>query len=327
VTAATAYTCQDTGQTYILVINEALWFGDRLAHSLINPNQLRFGGITVNDNPFDPHVPISIKTSDVDIPLRLMGTTIFFESSTPTSDELNSCPHIHLTCNSEWNPHTVRLAAARTVEAELTIRVGGNNNVSSASSFDSHDVEIGLAQISSIYSFDEMVEAIGNHRIVCATNTFVSQKRHSQVSPEQLMERWNIGLSQARKTLQVTTQKGVQSAILPLSRRYRTDRMFNQRKLRGQKFYTDTLFGKFKSLTNNTCAQIFANESYFIKAYPMEKKSGAGLALRQFIRDYGVPELLTSDGAGEQTGPKTEFMKQVRKHGILHHTSEPNRPQ
>ncbi len=191
VTAATAYTCQDTGQTYILVINEALWFGDRLAHSLINPNQLRFGGITVNDNPFDPHVPISIKTSDVDIPLRLMGTTIFFESSTPTSDELNSCPHIHLTCDSEWNPHTVRLAAARTVEAEPTIRVGGNNNVSSASSFDSHDVEIGLAQISSIYSFDEMVEAIGNHRIVCATNTFVSQKRHSQVSPEQLSERWN----------------------------------------------------------------------------------------------------------------------------------------
>ena len=103
--------------------------------------------------------------------------------------------------------------------------------------------------------------------------------------------------------------------------------MFNQRKLRGQKFYTDTLFGKFKSLTNNTCAQIFANESYFVKAYPMEKKSGAGLALRQFIRDYGVPELLTSDGASEQTGPKTEFMKQVRKHGILHHTSEPNRPQ
>ena len=30
VSAATAFTCQRTGQTYILVINEALWFGDRL---------------------------------------------------------------------------------------------------------------------------------------------------------------------------------------------------------------------------------------------------------------------------------------------------------
>ena len=325
-TAATAYTCQDTGQTYILVINEALWFGDRLSNSLINPNQLRFGGITVNDNPFDPHMPISIKTPDVDIPLQLMGTTLFFESSTPTPADLDSCPHIHLTCDSEWNPHTVRLAAACSVEAEPMIRVGGNDNAV-ALNFDPHDVEIGLAQISSFFSFDEMVEAIGSRRIVGATNTFVSQKRHSQVSPEQLSERWNIGLSQARKTLQVTTQKGVRSAILPLSRRYRTDRMYNQRKLRGQKFYTDTLFGKSKSLTNNTCAQIFANESYFVKAYPMEKKSGAGLALRQFIRDYGVPELLTSDGASEQTGPKTEFMNQVRKHGIMHHTSEPHRPQ
>jgi hypothetical protein len=193
--------------------------------------------------------------------------------------------------------------------------------------FDTNDVEIGLAQISSVYSIIEMAEAIGTQRILSAANTFVSQKRHSQISPDQLSERWNIGLNQAKKTLQVTTQKGVRSAILPLSRRYRTDRMFNQRKLRGQKFFTDTLFGKTKSLTNNTYVQIFANESYFVKAYSMEKKSGAGLALRQFIRDYGVPERLTSDGASEQTGPKTEFMKQVRKHGIDHHVSEPQRPQ
>ncbi|KAI2506381.1 Reverse transcriptase (RNA-dependent DNA polymerase) [Fragilaria crotonensis] len=95
---------------------------------------------------------------------RLMGTTLFFESSTPTPAELDSCPHIHLTCDSEWNPHTVRLAAARTVEAEAMIRVGGNDSVA-ALSFDPHDVEIGLAQISSFYSFDEMVEAIGNRRI------------------------------------------------------------------------------------------------------------------------------------------------------------------
>ena len=319
VSAATAFTCQRTGQTYILVINEALWFGDRLENSLINPNQLRFGGAIVNDNPFDPQIPISIQTDEVDIPLELAGTTIFFASSTPTPTELDNCPHIHLTRDSEWDPHTVRLAAVRSVEAEA-LRV-------SEGLFDANDVEIGLAQISSVYSLIEMAEAIRTQRILSAANTFVSQKRHSQISPEQLSERWNIGLTQAKKTLQVTTQKGVRSAILPLSRRYRTDRMFNQRKLRGQKFYTDTLFGKTKSLTNNTCVQIFANESYFVKAYPMEKKSGAGLALRQFIRDYGVPERLTSDGASEQTGPKTEFVKQVRKHGIEHHVSEPQRPQ
>ena len=90
-------------------------------------------------------------------------------------------------------------------------------------------------------------------------------------------------MTQAKQTIKVTTQQGVRSAILPLSRRYRTDRMYNQRKLRGQRFYTDTLIGKYKSLNNNTCAQIFANESFFAKAYPMEKKSMVGVALRQFI--------------------------------------------
>ncbi|KAI2495883.1 hypothetical protein MHU86_18624 [Fragilaria crotonensis] len=103
--------------------------------------------------------------------------------------------------------------------------------------------------------------------------------------------------------------------------------MFNQKKLRNQKFYTDTLFRRCKSITNNTCAQIFANETYFVKAYSMEKKSSAGQALRQFVRDYGIPEQLTSDGASEQTGPKTVVMQTIRKYNIEHHVSKPHRPQ
>ena len=59
----------------------------------------------------------------------------------------------------------------------------------------------------------------------------------------------------------------------------------------------------------------------------MGKKSMAGAALRQFVRDYGVPEQLTFDGAGEQVGSKTEFMKHVRAYGIDYHCIEPHRPQ
>ena len=53
VTGATAWTSKVNGQTYILVFNEALWMGDVLEHSLINPNQLRHFGVTVQDNPYD----------------------------------------------------------------------------------------------------------------------------------------------------------------------------------------------------------------------------------------------------------------------------------
>ena len=47
VNVATAFQCQETGQTYILILNECLWMGDTLKHSLINPNQLRHFGTKV----------------------------------------------------------------------------------------------------------------------------------------------------------------------------------------------------------------------------------------------------------------------------------------
>jgi hypothetical protein len=59
----------------------------------------------------------------------------------------------------------------------------------------------------------------------------------------------------------------------------------------------------------------------------MERKSFVGTALQQFIRDYGVLELFTFNGAAEQVKRKTEFMKQVRKYSIDYHIIEPHRPQ
>jgi hypothetical protein len=50
VSGATAWTDERTGLTYILVVNEALWMPDTVTSSLINPNQLRAYGITVQDN-------------------------------------------------------------------------------------------------------------------------------------------------------------------------------------------------------------------------------------------------------------------------------------
>lgn len=53
VTGATAYGDLQSGETYILVFNESLFFGARLDHSLLNPNQIRHYGVPVWDNPFD----------------------------------------------------------------------------------------------------------------------------------------------------------------------------------------------------------------------------------------------------------------------------------
>ena len=50
VSGATAYDCPYSGITYILVLNKALYYGMRLDHSLINPNQVRQFGIPLWDS-------------------------------------------------------------------------------------------------------------------------------------------------------------------------------------------------------------------------------------------------------------------------------------
>ena len=48
-TAYTAYNNLEDCCTYILEFNEGLWFGNRMDHSLINPNQVRMMGILLCD--------------------------------------------------------------------------------------------------------------------------------------------------------------------------------------------------------------------------------------------------------------------------------------
>ena len=49
----------------------------------------------------------------------------------------------------------------------------------------------------------------------------------------------------------------------------------------------------------------------------------AGDALKEFITDFGVPDKIVMDGAAEQTGRKTTFIQQMRKHHIDFHLTEP----
>ena len=49
---APAYnSCPKTGKVYVLVLNEALYFGDKINHSLLCPDQLRAKCIWVDDCP------------------------------------------------------------------------------------------------------------------------------------------------------------------------------------------------------------------------------------------------------------------------------------
>ena len=109
--ACSLYVDPVSSQKYLLILNEALIAPD-LQGSLLNPNQLRFNGLTVNDIPvqFDSKSDHCIHAlteqgDSVSIPLSLEGIMSGFFSRQPTPDELREdLPHIVLTSVQPWEP-------------------------------------------------------------------------------------------------------------------------------------------------------------------------------------------------------------------------------
>jgi hypothetical protein len=127
--------------------------------------------------------------------------------------------------------------------------------------------------------------------------------------------------------MMATTQHGVRSALLSISRRYRSDRMYSVKRLNG-KFATDTFYSDIKSLNQNIGAQLFSHKIGFSVCYPVKdtKSETLAYALQDFVSDFGAPERLTFNGAQAQVGQHTPFMKSIQKHNIKYHVLAPRQP-
>ena len=77
VQADISYANPDTVETTILILNKAIWMGETIDHTLVNPNQLCAYSMTFQDNPFS-EAPISIATDDHDfmLPFSSKGTIL-----------------------------------------------------------------------------------------------------------------------------------------------------------------------------------------------------------------------------------------------------------
>jgi len=153
-----------------------------------------------------------------------------------------------------------------------------------------------------------------------------TSERHHGVDAALLSLKWGIGLEKAKNTIKNTTQMNIRSALLPLTRRYRTDLMSQRLRRLNTRFYTDTMFSKVgTSLRGNTCAQIFTDGNGAVFAYPMRSKAQAGNQLLNLIQQVGVPNEIHRDGAPEMSG-NSEFIKICREYRIKSTFTEPYSP-
>ena len=82
---------------------------------------------------------------------------------------------------------------------------------------------------------------------------------------EQLVNKWHVGLDTAKRTVKVTTQKGVKQALHLISRRYRTKQTQMRYNSLNSRFYSDAMIADCKSLNQNKYAQFFSNLSAILK--------------------------------------------------------------
>ena len=80
-----------------------------------------------------------------------------------------------------------------------------------------------------------------------------------------------------------------------------------------------------KSLKGNTCAQIYANE-HIVTAHPIPSKAHAGDTLLPFVGMIGLPNVIITDGAAEEQGRKSTFVKTANYLHIQLRQTEPYTP-
>jgi len=114
-TVATVWECPKTLESFLLIVNEALYFGKKLKTSLLCPNQLRNHGLLVHDTltQYDRKSTHSIRTEKgTEMPLEMDGVISFLRMQKPMVEEVQDfgkgigLQSIILTSDCVWEPYS-----------------------------------------------------------------------------------------------------------------------------------------------------------------------------------------------------------------------------
>ena len=304
--AAVAYDDPGTGQTIILVINQATYM-PQLETNLLNPMQLRMSGVKVSEEAKflaespseETHalvVPDETGTESYLIPLALHGVISYFPTYKPTKEQFESLPRFYLTQEQpEWNPSDTSFAEQEKsmtnssgemletgdsqdrLHSLMSVKVSRIHSISVA-----HSIENSvLREVSNTLDDKAFLEDMSSRVQISSVS---SSAKKPKIDPSTLARKWGIGLDVAQNTIRKTTQRGVRTVLHPtLSRRFRiNDRQLRYKRLRSNMF-SDTLISSITSKDGNKYAQVFCTDYGWTRAFPMKRKSEAHEALSLYL--------------------------------------------
>ena len=177
---------------------------------------------------------LSIITEDNEFCMELVmaGNVVYAETFTPSEQELHQCSHIILSSHHTRKPQNVVLPIAQRnlKEERVTVR---HVSAMDSTGGDIENEDIIEDMVFSIYHINRKIYSLKRIELgkpsidpgksyVPIMHTFKSSDRKSDVTAQDLSERWGISISTAANTLKKTTQKLLRSTALPLSTRYIT---------------------------------------------------------------------------------------------------------
>ena len=279
VSAVVLYRDPTTGTRYFLVIHQAIEI-PTMTHNLLCPMQCRVNGVTINECPKflldspDRRSHAIIVTdpddnSDLILPLFLKGVTSFLPVQKPSIRDWDYQLYARIDLTSEtldWNPASTRYQeqeeAMTDYRGQVTAREPASDDdalfvcsMTSTMLMPSIDLVSDDNFASALKSKVQQV-SVGDSR-----PGNVTSKQGKHVDAQALVRRWGITPERAKRTVRVTTQRGVRHVLHPsLARRYPTnDRMLRYDRL-PHKLFTDTMFAGTTSLRGNNCSQVFASQ-------------------------------------------------------------------
>ncbi len=235
VSGVVAYDDPQTGRTLHLIINQAIHI-PHLDHHLLCPMQCHVNDVAVNDlpkflaaNPTDQTHALTITDPNnplqpVILPLTLRGVTLLLNVRTVTINEFTSqdYPQLHLTSETlTWDPTTnlyeQKENAMMDYSGNIVCNAAMRGQVPTLIINELQSLTTDLADMMHDCNFHQVLTS---HVVVSSADASLSGhvqlRKAAPIDFMTLTAWWMIAPEHAKKTAQLTTQRGVRTCLNPM---------------------------------------------------------------------------------------------------------------
>ena len=228
----------------------------------------------------------------------------------PTPDEWNSDAFTRLSLASEtltWDLTTTHYSEQEAVMTDYSgnvvncAAVRGRVGILAINSLSSLTTD--LVDVTDDKNFHQVLTSkVMISSVETSLNGHIRLRNIAPIDPQTLAAQWMILPDRAKRTVVMTTQRGVRTCLnLTLSCRFLTnDRMLRYKRLLHTVF-TDNMFASTVSRQGNKMAQIYSTSFGWARAHPMKRKGEVHETLSLMFHRDEVPPTMVTDGSKEQT--------------------------